>query len=248
MASTVPGSTASDRRIRLALAVVLIALSASLAILPALGAGPSGTGPGMTDLVVLGAAIVLVSVLGIVAALRPSGCNRLLHPSGENSGAGSAAPPPLGCAAQGFAGHHFDCAAFSGHTLRIGGRIVCAGCAGMIAGGIAGVLVGLAVAAGLVPPDRTVDVAVGLVGACLAEAGILGAYRRNATAVLRALASFVLVAGSVILVAVLAGRGLFSGAFGLASAIAVLGLRVDLSRLQHASACVECSERLGATS
>jgi len=247
MEATVPGATASALRIRLALAIVLIALSASLAILPAIRAVRVDAVPSVTEFAVLGVAITLVSLLGIVAALRPSGCNRLLSLSSENPRASSTAPAPRGCTAQGLVGHHLNCGAFSGHTARIAGRIACAGCMGMVAGGTAGVLLGLAVASGLVPTDRTYDAAMGLLGASLAMAGIFGAYRRNATAGTRALASFVLVTGSVTFVAGLAGRGLFFGAFGLAAALAVLGLRVDMSRLQHASVCAECTERLAAT-
>jgi len=241
-------ATPSARFTRLALALVLVALSASLAILPAIGAGGEKTVPSGTELAVLGAAIALVSLLGIVAALRPSGCNRLLRFSSENPRAGSTTPGPRGCTAQGFAGHHLDCGAFSNHTFRIGGRTICAGCAGMVAGGTAGVLLGLAVASGVLPTDRTFAPAMGLLGAPLAAAGILGAGRVTGGAGTRALASFVLVAGSVLLVASVAEQGLFPGGFGLAAALAVLGLRVDLSRLQHQFACAECAARLAPTS
>ncbi len=245
---TPPRLATSPRASRLVLALLLVAFSATLAVLPALRAGRPSTAPGAAEFAVLGAALALVSLLGTVAALRPAGCNRLLGLSRSDPRLGSTAPIPPGCSARGFAGHHLDCGAFSSHTLRLGDRIVCAGCAGMVAGGITGILFGLALMSGVVPKEPAADAALGLFGAALAVAGILGAYRRDAPAWARVVASFVLVVGSVTLAVSLAGQGALPGAFGLAAAIAALGLRVDLSRLQHASACAECAQRLASTS
>ncbi len=243
MEPPLPRTAVPARLTRLALALALVALSATLSVLPAFWPARATTTPSAPERAVMGSAIAIVSLLGIVAALRPGGCNRFLRVSRVDPAVRRDASLPPGCTARGYVGHHPDCDAFHSHLVRLRGRIACAGCTGMVAGGIAGLLLSLASVLGIAPTDASTDAAMGLLGASLAVAGILGAYPRRATGWTRVLASLALVTGSVVLTLALAEQGLAAGAFGLAAALAVLGLRVDLSRLNHTVACTECVKR-----
>lgn len=244
MSTATPADAASARRLRWALALVLIVVSTLLSGLPSSAAAPIST---PLDRSILGSALVLVSLLGIAAAFRPSGCNRILGRSRGPASAPSTPPVPQGCTALGFRGHHLDCGAFSNHVVRIGDRVACAGCTGMVGGGAAGVFLGVGVASWLPLADPIVGESIALVGGCLAAAGILGARRAGARAMGRVLAGLSLAAGLAALATGLSGHGLFLGAFGLAAALAVIGLRIDLSRLQHRFVCLECTERAAVT-
>lgn len=237
-------SPSSARRLRVLLALVLIVLSTLMASLPASAAAPV---PTPADRSLLGSALILVSLLGIAAAFRPSGCNRLVGLTRGSPSARSTASVPSGCTAQGFRGHHLDCGDFSNHVVRIGGRTACAGCTGMFGGGLVGTFLGVGVLSWLPSGDPLLSEAMGFVGGCVAAAGVLGVWRADATPAGHVLSSLALGAGLAALATALSGLGLFPGVYGLAAAVAVLGLRVDLSRLQHRLICLECVRRAAVT-
>ncbi len=230
---------------RVLLGVLVIALAASLAFVPAIRTGGPLPPASHAESVIGGAGLVLLSLLGTGAAVRPSGCNRMIRRAGT---LGPASPAIVAgrCTSRRVLGHHPDCGRFSGHTLRIAGRLACAGCTGMALGGALGAVLGLVLMAGGFPGGQTAAMTAAILGAGGAVAGLAGAGRPGASPGGRVLAGFALVAGCATLATVLCTIGVPEGAFGLGAAVAVVGLRVDLSRLLHGSICLDCSGRSAA--
>ncbi len=63
-----------------------------------------------------------ICVMGIIAGLAPSWCSF----GGKSERRGE----------DGVAGHHPDCGRFLGHTVRVGQRVFCAGCSGLVLGAL----------------------------------------------------------------------------------------------------------------
>jgi len=236
------------RRLRAIMAGALVVVTASYAVVLNLKTNQPLLGTGSTEVAALTVALVVVSGLGIVAALRPSGCNRLIGLAGESHQQRPDPEMPPGCTARKVVGHHSDCTAFSSHLIQIAGKPRCAGCTGMVAGGVAGILIGIALGAGLFSSSRDADAMAAVIGAAVSVAGFAGSYRKNATPRERVLASFALVAGAVTVASILSAFGAPQGVFGLCTAVAVVGLRIDVSRLLHLAVCLECGSAAATTS
>ena len=83
------------------------------------------------------AAFGAICILGIAAGTSPSRCNQLfMHfqtdkPTRIEQGDTSQKKREIS-----YRGHHPTCGSFSSHVIQIGGRIYCAGCAGLVVGAV----------------------------------------------------------------------------------------------------------------
>lgn len=82
----------------------------------------------------VGSIIGLICVLGVLAAIFPGACSRFVgFRAGLRPAAISSAASERRAATR---GHHPDCGKFSSHVLRVGGGTICAGCTGLLIGGL----------------------------------------------------------------------------------------------------------------
>ena len=72
------------------------------------------------------AAFSIICLLGIIAGIAPKWCS--FASGSERRGT------------DGVAGHHPDCGRFPGHTVRLGDRVFCAGCSGLVIGAVLALL------------------------------------------------------------------------------------------------------------
>jgi len=106
-----------------------LAISASMVLHP-----PPGSVDPIPRKALVGLAFSAICIMGTFAAIRPGPCSRL---AGFRKGE---SPPAKGdevAAGSRTQGHHPCCGAFSKHVLRIRNRILCVGCLGLSAGGLA---------------------------------------------------------------------------------------------------------------
>jgi hypothetical protein len=87
-----------------------------------------------------GAVFSLVCALGILAGIFPSKCSGMFHFRPANRGKLAQEPAELSREAQAFQGHHPDCGTFGAHVFRVGIRVFCAGCVGLILGAALSIL------------------------------------------------------------------------------------------------------------
>lgn len=222
------------------LAAALLALASAYAVLLSLSppASPPAAGSG-ADVLLLSVILAAIAGVGIAAAARPSDCVALLSPRertetprGLPEKAGGSAPFPL-------VAHHCSCGRFSEHTLRVGDRTFCAGCLGMAAGGACGIGLAVALGAGLLFLDGTAALGTILVGAALSAVGMALLYRPSSPK-MHVTANLAFVAGIALLAAILSSHGIVAGAFGILAALALVGLRIEMSRWRHLSVYAGC--------
>jgi hypothetical protein len=113
----------------------------------------------------------------------------------------------------------------------------------MATGGIVGIGIAITLASGLLFQDAETDLAIVFVASLLSVGGLVRIYGRQGVPALHAAANVALVVGMVLLTALLATQGLLVGLFGLAVSLAVVGLRIDMSRLRHLSIFLGCPWR-----
>jgi hypothetical protein len=84
----------------------------------------------------IGSIFSLICILGALAVILPSKCNSILggQKKGSYFGSHSAAP-----SSRVLKGHHFDCEGYVPHTVKLGGRTLCAACSGLFLGAIVAV-------------------------------------------------------------------------------------------------------------
>ncbi len=87
--------------------------------------------------------------------------------------------------------------------------------------------------------DSTTGLAATLLGATASAAGLVGLYGPSPPGV-HAAANLALVSGMALLTIVLAGHGLEAGALGVLAALALVGLRIEMSRWRHLSVYAGC--------
>jgi len=109
----------------------------------------------------------------------------------------------------------------------------------MAAGGACGIVLAVALGAGLLFLDGTAGLAATLVGAAASAVGLVQLYRPSSPK-LHAAANLAFVAGVALLAALLSSRGIVAGAFGLLAALALVGLRIEMSRWRHLSVYAGC--------
>ena len=230
---------------RMVLAVGLLVTATALATVLSLR---TDRPPAGIELAAIGSAISGMSFAGIIAAVRPRGCNRLLSQAGTGREA-TRWDSDLPCERVRVVGHHVECGRFDSHVLAFGGRRVCAGCTGMALGGVAGIATGLALLGGLFPLRGDSNTAVALLGGTASVAGAAIALGpRAAPPIGRTLANFAFVAGGAVATGVLASAGLAWGVFGLLAMVAAVGLRIDASQSRHKADCADCIAARGTTS
>ncbi|MBM5804481.1 MAG: hypothetical protein FJZ49_00180 [Candidatus Verstraetearchaeota archaeon] len=108
------------------LAALTFSISVTLAILP-------------QQRLLTGSVFVAICVLGMAAALYPSRCSGLLRFGRDQDERPHIKGADTGESGVRFAGHHPACGGFSSHVFRIGGKICCAGCTGLVAGAVASI-------------------------------------------------------------------------------------------------------------
>jgi hypothetical protein len=84
----------------------------------------------------VGTAFSIVCILGILAGIFPSKCSSMFHfrRTKQKEPAKESADLPKKTLA--FHGHHPDCGNFGAHVFRLGNRVFCAGCVGLILGAV----------------------------------------------------------------------------------------------------------------
>ena len=241
MARAAPGGGfLRERRRVAAVAAALLVFLAAYAVLLSLSprASPPAAGA-RADALLLSILLVAISGAGIAAAARPSDCFALLSMKrrteasrGVTDHAADSAPFPL-------VAHHCSCGRFGDHVVHLGDRTWCAGCLGMAAGGACGIGLAVALGAGLLFLDSPAALAAVLAGAAGSAAGLV-LLVGGAPAAWHTAANLAFVAGTVLLAAVLSSHGIAAGAFGLLAALALVGLRIEMSRGRHLSIYADC--------
>lgn len=82
-----------------------------------------------------GIAFSIICVLGIMAGISPSRCSRPCHstkkPQSKSTNSSYTTPPKIPTGKQ---GHHPTCNHYTGHIIKVKGRVYCAGCSGLVTG------------------------------------------------------------------------------------------------------------------
>jgi hypothetical protein len=213
-----------------------------LGLLALIVGSPPGQSPVLQDgRQAIGVAFIIVCVLGSIATVRPSGCARILSldvRAGNRDGGGLPSPRkqrPVRL------GHHPSCQAFSSHVFRVGGRVYCAGCTGLLVGAAVAAVVGyLYFFVGLEPASS----AAGLFwGGLLAVAFVLtrALFYDPSWAFIRVLLNLLFVMGSTSLL--VGGYSLTNSAialFGLVAIVYFIVARIVISRQDHMRICKSC--------
>ena len=191
----------------------------------------------------IGAAFGAICLLGIIAGISPSRCNRLVGhvpiiktPSDEQVRAAREKTNPS------FKGHHPDCGNFSAHVIQIGGGTYCAGCTGLVIGATIA-LIGTVVYVLLQSLSTqlvTITFWFGLVGVTL---GLLQYNLFTKRASIHFLLNVVFVIGAfLLLVGVNEMNGSLSvGTYFLLVVLFLINVRSTLSRLEHRKKCIICN-------
>jgi len=188
------------------------------------------------------AAFGTICILGIAAGISPSQCNRLfMHlrtdkPTRIQQGDTSQNKREIS-----YRGHHPICGSFSSHVIQIGGRIYCAGCAGLVVGA-AIALAGTALYVFLQDLSAqlvAVSFWAGLVGVTL---GLLQYELFINKASLHFLLNVIFVVGAfLLLVGVTEMNGSLSlSTYFLLVILFLVNVRSTLSRLEHVKKCAIC--------
>ncbi len=225
---------------------IAILAAALLAIVSAYAVGLSLASPDATptaaargDALLLSGVLVVVSAAGIIATARPNECMGLIRPGRRQEPLHDPEKNPDGTASFPLVAHHCSCGRFADHTVHLGGRTVCAGCLGMAAGGGCGIALAVALGAGLLFFDATAGPVLSVVGATAAAGGLVLLFRPSPPGV-HAVANFAFVSGMALVAVLLSGHGLAAGALGILAAVALVGLRIEMSRWRHLSVYAGC--------
>ena len=92
----------------------------------------------------IGAIFSFICFLGIVAGLFPSKCSSMFHFRRSRQKTVSLDSAEKNIRASTFRGHHPDCIEFRAHIFRVGSKILCAGCVGLILGAFLSIVVVIA--------------------------------------------------------------------------------------------------------
>lgn len=109
----------------------------------------------------------------------------------------------------------------------------------MAAGGVGGIGLAIASGAGVLLIGGTAGLAIILLGAAVSAAGLVLLYSRSPPG-WHAAANLSLVTGTALLAVLLSSHGIEAGLFGLLAALAVVGLRIEMSRWRHLSVYAGC--------
>jgi hypothetical protein len=196
----------------------------------------------------VGSALSAVCVLGIFAVLYPSSCTRLTGLKDSNEPVHSFHKPGIKL----LRGHHAACKPYSTHVLKLGDRVFCATCSGLLVGTVI-VLVGV----GLFffwnlrfGEEPFIPVLAGVIGvsAGLLYAVVPSKFQNGFT---RFFAGVLLAAGSFLIIAGVeeVAESLSIDLFFIALSVLWLATKISLSQWEHHRICGRCSlESCGAES
>ena len=191
----------------------------------------------------ISAAFGAICVLGIVAGISPSRCNRLLgHFQTDVSGHIEGRNTSQDKSGISYRGHHPICGSFSSHVIQIGGRIYCAGCAGLVVGAAIALAgdVFYVFLQDLSPQLVAISFWTGLVGVTL---GLLQYELFINKASLHFLLNVIFVVGALLLLAGIneMNSSLSLGIYFLLMILFLISVRSTLSRLEHEKKCAICN-------
>lgn len=233
------GFVRERRRYAVLAAALIVLLSGYNALLSLSTPDSAFTAGAREEALLLSGILAAVSGGGIVAAARPSQCIGLLTPRRRTETADPSAGTPEGVPSFPLVAHHCTCGRFVDHTVRVGGRTFCAGCLGMAIGGAFGIGIAVALAVGLLFLVGIAALAMALLGTAASAAG-LALLVHPSPGRLHTAANIAFVAGTVLLAALLSSHGFAAGGFGVLAALALVGLRIEMSRWRHLSIYAEC--------
>jgi hypothetical protein len=177
---------------------------------------------------------VVLCALGAVATLFPRRCSPEIRVTGD-------LPPSRYTEVLGIRvihGHHSDCSGFRNHEIRLGGKRICAGCLGLLAGSLIAIFITVTQAIQIIPiPPQSGPLGLAFVAAGLAYSVIIP----RSPPVLRSVLNAFLVTGFALVYLVLTSvRGL--GLIGISLSIFWMYTRIRLSRWSHDRLCAGCDE------
>jgi hypothetical protein len=189
---------------------------------------------------VAGSALAVVCVLGIFAVLYPASCAGIVGLKERDKTVHSFSRSRTTV----LRGHHATCKPYSTHVVKIGNRVFCASCSGLLVGAvIVFVCVGLFFFWNLrIGEEPFVPVLVGVVGVATAllypvvPVKFQNGFTRFFVGVLLAVGSFLIVAGVEE-----ASRNLSVDLFFVALSVLWLATKMSLSQWEHRRICVRCS-------
>jgi hypothetical protein len=172
-------------------------------------------------------AFITICVLGAVVAMYPSQMRNLFRRM-----------PKRNEAVPGYLGHHPACGLFETHVLRIRGKILCAGCAGLTIGAAVATILTLYT---LFYPIRVPSLIILVVGVILTILGILQHPLSREPRIHLALnVAFVTGVALACIGANQLNGGLALDVYSLALSLYLIIVRIDLSRNDHVSVCTSC--------
>jgi hypothetical protein len=177
---------------------------------------------------------VALCALGAVATLFPRKCSPEIRVTGDLHP--SRYTDVLGIRV--IHGHHSDCGDLSNHEIRLGGKRICAGCLGLLAGSLIAITITVAQAIQSIP----VSPQSGYLGLAFVAAGLsYSVVLPGSPPVLRTVLNALLVTGFALVYLVLTNvRGL--GLMGISLSIFWMYTRIRLSRWSHERLCAGCDE------
>jgi hypothetical protein len=189
---------------------------------------------------VAGSALAVVCVLGIFAALYPTSCAGIVGLKEQDKTVHSFHKVRVKV----LRGHHATCKPYSTHVVKIGNKIFCASCSGLLVGAvIVLVCVGLFFFLNLRIGEKPfVPVLVGVVGVVIAllypvvPVKFQNGFTRFFAGVLLAVGSFLIVAGLEE-----AAKSLSVDLFFVALSVLWLATKMSLSQWEHRRICARCS-------
>ena len=192
-------------------------------------------------------AFTAICIAGTIAGVRPSGCSR----SSKTNATGHDRTEGSGETMNGTRvvlreGHHYSCGAYSGHVVSVRKRVYCAGCTGLVIGGLtagAGSLLHLVIG----PP-----LGIGIVSFWFGFVGVaIGLLQHPVYRALKVQDGFARIVVNIAFVdgafLILLGADQLAGSFPLDVYIIMMVLlwistRVTTSRSEHSRICSECPE------
>jgi len=190
----------------------------------------------------VGTVFSIVCGLGILAGVFPSKCSSMFHFRKAKRGEFTRESTDLPKKTPAFRGHHPDCENFEAHVFRIGNKVFCAGCTGLILGAVLSLL-------GVVPyfflnisfwPNFFLVFWVGFLGV---SCGLLqyNLFNWGKSSVHLSVNTFFVFGVSFLLVGVdIITQNLFADFYLIALSIFWLYTRILLSQLDHKKICNNC--------
>ena len=177
---------------------------------------------------------VSLCVLGAVATLFPRRCSPEIRVTGDLHP--SRYTDVLGIRV--IHGHHSDCSGFSNHEIRLGGKRICAGCLGLLAGSFNAIIITVTQATQRIP----VPPQYGFMGLAFVAAGLAYCVMiPGSPPVLRTVLNAFLVTGfALVYLGLTSVRGL--GLMGISLGIFWMYTRIRLSRWSHERLYTGCDE------